>query len=183
MERQFPLAFDLDDTIVDHLPQRRLLAARFGLAHLSDAALYHMRDVSLAPETVRAFKRALYGPLSRHAPPLPGAVAALRALTARLPAVIISRRAHGAPHARAWVRRHLPFFPPDRIHFVCRDEEKSAVARVLGVRVFVDDSPEVLQHLPRPMRKILFDRFSLYRDVDKEWERAASWDELLAALS
>lgn len=180
MSRQPTLAFDLDDTIVDHMPHRRMLAERFGLAHLSDAALYRLHEERVSSDTLRAFKRALYGRLSRHAPPFPHAVAALREITVRTPAVIISRRVHEAAHARAWIRRHLPFFPLDRVHFTCRDEEKSAVARVLGVGVFVDDSPEVLLHLPSDIRRILFDRFSLHQNG--EWERTASWHELLDAL-
>ena len=106
--------------------------------------------------------------------PVEGALKGVASLS-RAHELFICSSAMYVPHAFAekfaWLRRYVPFVPPDRLVF-CGEKH------VLAVEVLVDDSLHALEHFSG--RGILFTR--PHNAHDPYVDRARDWPHLLALL-
>lgn len=174
------IGFDLDDTIIDHVPNRQRLAAQFGLS-LSDEQLYDLSRQSGIPKTlIRSYKQELYGPLSLSAPIMPGARDGLEKLAQQFRPVIISRR-YSVEEAKQWVQENLgDLFNPTDIYFVTENHEKAPLAEQHELVAFVDDNPVVLDHMPASIMTIQMLRFPALEP--NKHIQVESWPEVLEHL-
>ncbi|MFA5001190.1 MAG: hypothetical protein WC531_03120 [Candidatus Paceibacterota bacterium] len=148
------IGFDLDDTIIDHEPNRIKLSRKLNL-----------------PKHDQRLKKILYAEISAKARPLKNARLIVRKLSKdgyRL--IIVSRRKRGGRQfGRQWLADHLPAIKKSNVFFVDKDKDKTIICRQQQVEIFIDDSLEVLEHLDKKIKKIPFRKnwLAIYRQIKK----------------
>lgn len=140
------IGFDLDDTIIDHGPNRAKLLA--GLPH---------PDL-WSPEELEQFQNTLYGEISLQAEAMEHAHNVIAAIqkTGTQPYIVSRRGGSRRAFALEWLEKNLSLIERDNIHFVDTDQEKRDVVEKLGIEMFLDDKTRVLEHLPDNIKKVLY---------------------------
>lgn len=97
---------------------------------------------------------------------------------------LISRRKTKEPVIALLKKRKLwPFyFSEANTFFVKRDEDKNEKAKELGVSIYTDDQPSVIEKLTDIPVRFLFDYFKVYGEK-VDYKKVHSWPEFLKALS
>lgn len=72
------------------------------------------------------------------------------------------------------------YFSENNAFFVLNSEEKSQKAAEVGVSIYLDDQPHVLDKLESVKEKILFDRFGCF--PDSKYKTVESWQQFLDLL-
>ena len=171
------IGFDLDDTIADHTFNIVKLAKEYGI---STSSLTLPKKFSipkiLSKEQYHGFKERLYGEVSLTAIPMEDSQDVMRDLHKDgMEVFIISRRLLSREYALQWLAKHFPLLREECVHFVNKDIEKGPICAELGIKIFLDNKPEVLEHIPKTTIPILFDRFDAYKEFP--WKRVSSWRE------
>lgn len=160
------LGLDLDGTLADHTAAKIAILNEMGFS-LSPAETVSeaLKDV-LPPPMRETFQKRLYAPATANsAARMDGALEAFSALGEKgwRFSIVSRRNVNIRDGARAWIARMFPdIFPPERIFFVERDEEKNEVCEQEGIVAYVDDQIKVLEFLAAVPQKILFDPFERF---------------------
>ena len=135
------IGLDLDDTIIDHDPNRKILARKTGLPMFDDS-----------------LKKDLYAEMALSSPPIKNSLEVIKNLIGNGHRVIIVSRNKTPRFSRQWLKRYLPEIKPRNIFFVKEDKDKVKICRQEKVTFFVDDRTEVLKALDKNIVKIFFNR-------------------------
>jgi 5'(3')-deoxyribonucleotidase len=164
------IAFDLDDTLVNHDRNRLRLSRQLGYT-IPIRDFYTKKAKNIIPKSeYTQFKSTLYKKISLSAPPIKNAVEIFNQLNQDHVLFIISRRQPhdgGVDFAQQWITEHLPSLSPNRIHFVARDEDKNVLCQKLGIDVIVDNKASVLRHINPPTQIVLLDRYNSEPKLDR----------------
>lgn len=158
MYKNVRVGIDLDGVIIDHRGHKCALAKIHG-GHLepwqanSNVIREHMQA-----EAYAAMKDSLYCEWSLKAPEVEGALKELARLKDRV-YIVSARRAESIRFAQDWLLAHgvYDLVPAERIYFCGGDAEKRGYCEKLGIGIFLDDKISVLDVLPDPTKKVLFD--------------------------
>ncbi|MEX0932305.1 MAG: hypothetical protein WDZ61_00215 [Parcubacteria group bacterium] len=125
-----------------------------------------------------------------HAPPINGAVEALRTLKHKHTLVLVTSRAEEIrAHTMRWIDRHFEGF----LDHVCLTNQyggkankrtKAEVCREHGVEVFIDDHLEYAEDVAsNGTRVLLFDQpWNKREQLAENIQRVHSWDEIVGVL-
>ena len=157
------IGFDLDDTIVNHGPNRQKLIKKMGL-----------------PSHDPILKKALYTemPIASR-PPHPNSIETIkRIIQAGHRVIIVSRQKEdGRQLSRQWLAKHLPELDAKNIFFVDSDEAKGVVCKKNKVDIFIDDLVKPLSSID--CQKTICILFNSRAEIlDKKILALADWQEL-----
>lgn len=74
------------------------------------------------------------------------------------------------------------YFDDGNAFFIAESEDKNKKAAELGVDIYLDDQPGVLEKLVDVKERILFDRFNRFNDLPFNHKKVSSWKEFLSHL-
>jgi len=157
-KQQITIGLDLDDTIVDHDKNRRVISLKLKL-----------------PGTDPQVKKIIYAEISVNSPAIKNSLEIINNwLNRGIKIYIVSRRKEdGHKPGRQWLKKYLPQIKPANIIFAQKDEDKSLWCLKKKIDIFIDDSPEVLDNIGDKTKKIIFDRKKIYSQ--KKFVAARSW--------
>lgn len=157
------IGFDLDDTIIDHNPNRKILAKKMN-----------------RPASDRELKKILYAEMALNSPPISGSLKTIRQLFKNGHRVIIVSRNKTPKFSRRWLKRYLPEIKPRDIFFVKENKDKAKICQQEKVAIFIDDLPEVLSFLDKKIVKILFHRRK--KLITNQYLVATNWSQIKQLL-
>src|SRR5688572_5721146 len=99
------IGIDLDGVLIDHREHKRKLAAEYGFALEGWQANANLINRHLPSDVLRSLHVDLYGPMTREAPPVAGALEHLIELRAEI-FIVSARRIESIRHAQDWLVRH-----------------------------------------------------------------------------
>lgn len=152
------IGIDFDGVLVDHRPHKLRLALEGGDALESWQTNANVMKKYLPEDKYKTLQETIYGPLTREAPPVVGALANLALLAAEI-YIVSSRRTQSIRFAQDWLVRHRVYdlIPAERIVFCGSDEEKRGYCERFAIDLFLDDKINVLDSLPARTGRVLFD--------------------------
>ncbi len=181
------IGLDLDGVIVDNTENKIKFAKKLGFNLKPEETPADFIEKVLPVEALEELRKFLYrnSETALQASLIPGAKLGLDFIKKEnLPYFLISRR-KDPEIAKALLKKHglwPAFFNEENAFFVAEPEEKNIKAIELGVNVYVDDQPSVLEKLSGVSNRILFDRFGKFGDLPFEHIKVSSWKEFLSAL-
>jgi len=189
------IGVDLDNTLADYRRPLERLCAEHGLTGRHPDPKLLLRETLRARGVENEWTRLqgeLYGPLMTEAELFAGATQTVSALrNAGFEVFIVSHRTKhpisGEKHdLHASARQWLGDQGLGGIDAFFEETKDAKVARIRGLAcdVFIDDLPEILQHLgfPAKTRRILFDP-GCSHDSMPGLEKAATWQEIEQQLT
>lgn len=150
------MGFDLDDTIINHTANRKILAEKYQLGEYTDSELYNLKQQGVEPAVVSALKKELYEDISLQAAPFPGVLDVMRQLMSDYNLFIISLR-YSPEYGRQWIAKNLPFIKEENIFFTTSKEAKAPIAKNCNLKAFVDDNKKVLTYMSEQQNRVMFD--------------------------
>ena len=177
------VGLDLDGVIIDHTENKLLLARRFGFSISREETPSDLMKQKIPKETREEIEGVLYDdPVIGLTPDLmSGAKTGIRVLSKLgLPYYLISRRKTKDTAIALLEKKKLwPFyFNEANTFFVKSPEDKNEKAKELGVSIYVDDQPSVIEKLTDVPAKFLFDYLKVYRER-ADYKKIHSWEEFL----
>lgn len=177
------IGLDLDGVIIDHTENRLALARRFGYNLEPKETSSDVFKTKIPEETRDEIDKFLYDdPVSALTPPtMAGAREGLDFLKKkRVPYYLISRRKTADPAISLLFKRNLwpNYFNETNAFFANTPEEKNQKAKELGISVYVDDQPSVIEKLVDVPAKFLFDNHRVYEE-SANYKKVHSWGEFL----
>lgn len=102
----------------------------------------------------------------------------------KIPYFLISRRKDPVIAKALLKKRELwpRFLNEENAFFVLHAEDKDQKAAELGVNVYLDDQPSVLEKLKSVRKRFLFDRFKKFGDLPFEHVKISSWKDFLSHI-
>ncbi len=185
MREKIVIGLDMDGVIVDNTENKIRHAAELGFAlaaHQTPSDVIETVVPELILEKMRFF---LYNnpPTALEAALVPGAAEGLAVLQRMgIPFFLISRR-QKPELARELLKRHGlwgKYFDENNAFFVETAEDKNIKATELGVNVYLDDQPSVLEKLTNVPQKFLMDRFKCFTKAS--YQRVRSWEDFLGKI-
>ncbi len=177
----------MDGVIIDNTANKILLAKKFGFALKEEDTPADFIE-TIVPERILAKMRPLLYDdpvLALEAGTVTGAKEGLaRVKASGRPFFLISRR-HNPGMAIRLLEKHgiWPIYFNERNAFFVREpEEKNEHAVRLGIDLYVDDQPSVLEKLTDVNTRLLFDRFHKFGKLSFVDHQVRSWSELLPHL-
>ncbi|MEK9151778.1 MAG: hypothetical protein AAB692_00230 [Patescibacteria group bacterium] len=179
MDKNVRVGIDLDGVIIDHRGHKCALARTHGCLLEPWQANSNVMRGHVTEEIYRSIQEPLYCEWTLKAPAVEGALKELARLKDR--AFIVSAR-HTASirFAQDWLLANgvYDLVPAERIFFCGGDAEKRGYCEKLGIGVFLDDKISVLDALPYPIKKVLFDQDGVagkisvaeHIDVVRDWK-------------
>jgi 5'(3')-deoxyribonucleotidase len=180
------IGIDLDGVLIDHREHKQMLAGEYGVALEPWQTNSNVIRQHVPAELMPNMQSALYGPLTRTAPAVAGALERLRALKTET-YIISARRVETIRHAQDWLINHHVYdsVPAERIFFCGNDDEKRGYCDRLGIDLFLDDKISVLEALGGITKRVLFDEDEIARhlNVEDRFTIAKNWDEFAAIVN
>lgn len=174
------IGLDCDGVILDHTENKIRVAKQFGITLTAmETPTSLMRQKVSKPIRQQIQELIYHDPkIAFTAPLVVGVVEVLTQLkTRRTPFFLISRRRDPVvaqkilEHHRLWPR----FFNEKNAFFVSEPEDKEKMCKQLGVTVYLDDEPDVLDILCSVKNRFLFDPLDVYSE--SLHTRVSSWKE------
>lgn len=189
MNKKIIIGLDLDGVILDHSLNKVELAKQFGFdITLADTPSDIMeKKISQDADIYASIKAKLYDDvkIARKTPLMPRAKEGLHFIKSTgLPYVLISRR-RASECALITLKMHglwPDYFDNSNTFFVSEKKDKDIKAKAIGVTHFVDDEPSVIAELASVPQKFLFDPLGSYKNLEGDFYKIQSWDELLQML-
>lgn len=181
------LGLDLDGVIVDHTENVIFLAESLGFGVKKHEAATDLLKTKIPEAAYEKIQESLYDdPVVALSPPLHrGARRALGFLKAESwPYFLISRRRNPSLAISLLEKRKLwpGFFNEGNTFFVNEKADKNAKAGALGISIYIDDQPSVLNALVSVPHKFLFDRHNAYAGSGGDYKTVHSWEEFIFTL-
>lgn len=181
------IGFDMDGVIIDNTENKIRLAKKFGF-DLKEGDTPADFIETVVPEDILAKMRPLLYDdpvISLEAHTLKGAKEGLlKVKNSGQQYFLISRRRNPNMAIRLLEKHGIwpAIFNEANAFFVREPEEKNEHAIKLGIDIYVDDQPSVLEKLPAVKTRLLFDRFGKFGPFPYVDEKISSWEELLSHL-
>lgn len=181
------IGLDMDGVIVDNTRNKIKLAKKLGF-HLKPEDTPADFIVKLLPaDALAEIRELLYHKpkTALEAELVPGAKIGLEKLKkSELKYFLISRRPN--PDLAKNILEKLGVWPKylndQNAFFVNKPEEKNEKAIELGVNIYVDDQPSVLEKLTSVPNRFLFDRFGKFDELPFKHIKISSWGQFLYHL-
>lgn len=182
------IGFDLDGVIVDNTQNKIKFAKKLGFDLKPEETPADFIEKVLPTGLLPKLQQLLYhNPVTAlQADLVRGAKTGLSKIKkSKIPYFLISRRKDQELARQLLKKRGLwpDFFNQENTFFVTEPEEKNIKAIELGVNMYVDDQPSVLEKLKSVEKRFLFDRFGKFGDLPFEHIKVSSWKEFLSHLA
>ncbi len=182
--KKLVIGFDMDGVIINNYRNKISLAKKFGFdLKLEDTPAERFHAV--VPEVIlNQMRPLLYDDpeTALKAETVQGAIDGLKRIReSGIPYFLISRRRNWAMAVRSLEHHDLwpRFFNQKNTFFVFEPEDKDERAKALGINLYIDDQPTVLEKLVSVENRILFDQFNLFGRPNFPHKKVSSWEELL----
>ena len=183
------IGLDLDGVIIDHTKNRVRLAEKLGFSLAPEETVTDIVKKKLPKDTYDTIKNLIYDDptIGVSSPFMHGAEKGLKYLHEHgIPYYVISRR---DPYDMAIqllkkLGRWPSYFNEKNTFFVKTKEDKNNKARELGVTIYLDDQPSVLDALVDVPQKLLFDPLYAYakRPEYTQYSKIHSWDKFIQVV-
>lgn len=176
------IGFDLDGVIIDHTQNKLLVAKKLGvLLDILETPSDILKE-KVKSDIEKRIEKIIYDePSVALTPPLfPGAKAAIRKVSQSWPYFLISRRTFNGCVIKLLTKRGLwpKYFNEKNAFFVQTKEDKNLKAKELGINIYIDDQPSVLEKLVDVRHRLLHDPLSVYPDSGN-YKKVLSWKDFL----
>ena len=176
------IGLDMDGVIIDNMDTKIRFAKKLGFALKPEQTHADLIEKTLTSEALSELRTHLYfNPVTAlQAKLVPGSLDGLRQLKKigqRF--YLISKRKYPFI-AKELLKKHKlwgKYFDEKNTFFVREAEEKDYQISRLGIGLYLDDQPSILDKLVSVKNKILFDRFNCF--TNSKHTRVDSWDEFL----
>ncbi len=181
------IGFDMDGVIIDNTANKIKLAKQFGVDLKAEDTPADFIERVLPEEVLAKIRPLLYDDpvFALEAGIVAGAKEGLeRVKNSGQSYFLISRRRNSPLAIKLLEKRGIwpTYFNRQNAFFVNEPEEKNAHAIRLGIDLYVDDQPSVLEKLSAVKTRLLFDSFNKFGDLSFVDHKVRSWGELLAHL-
>lgn len=179
------IGLDMDGVIIDNTWSKIRFAKKLGFDLKPEDTPADFIEKNLPSEVLRELRPMLYDQPSTalQAITLRGAKSGLERLKkSGYHYFLISRRknpelaVHLLKKRGVWPR----YFNHQNAFFVAEPEDKDRLAKKLGVRIYLDDQPSVLEKLTSVRHRFLMDRFRIFTKTP--YVRVASWQEFIKKI-
>lgn len=186
MSRQI-IGLDLDGVIVDNTENKIKFAKELGFNLKPEDTPADFIETVLPEETLSELSKLLYHnpETALQADLISGAKTGLDCLKrSGLKYFLISRRKDPELAITLLKKRGLwqAYFNKSNTFFVAEPEDKNTKAVELGVNVYIDDQPSVLEKLKDVQTRFLFDRFKKFGQLPFGHIKISSWEQFLSVL-
>lgn len=176
------IGFDLDGVLIDHTTNKQKIAAQFGVTLTAQQTPSGVFQSHISQDIKTAVESSVYENSDMTQAPalMAGAAEFLeRVRLAGISYTLISRRRDHAIAKRLLDHRglHPYYFQEENTFFVPDKPSKNTKAIEVGVTHYIDDEPDVLEHLTGVAHKFLFDPHSVWPD-STTYVRVTSWQQL-----
>lgn len=179
------IGFDLDGVIIDHTQNKLRVAKDLGVLLDIMETPTDILNSRLEHDVMKQIDKIIYDePRVALTPPLfNGAKAAISHVSRLWPYFLISRRTLNECVIQLLIARGLwpKYFNEKNAFFVQTKEDKNLKAKELGVNIYIDDQPSVLEKMLDIRHKMLLDPLNVYPDHG-DYKRVLSWREFLESV-
>jgi len=182
------IGLDMDGVIVDNMANKIRVAKQLGVKLTKSDSQSDVIERVLSEETLNKLRKYLYADpkMALTADLIPGARKGLAAIKkSGIPYFLISRRQQ-PELAKKLLKKHglwPTYFSEANAYFVTTREEKNQKAAELGVHIYIDDQPSVLEKLTYVKERFLFDRFDNFGDHPFVHKKVSNWKQFLSHLA
>lgn len=182
------IGFDLDGVILDHSLNKIELSRQMGFNIALADTPSDIMETKIEPAAYSAIKAKLYDDtrLARRVLLVKGAKEGLHYIKSTgIPFVLITRR-RASECALISLKLHglwPDYFDSTNTFFVSEKKDKDLKAKAIGVTHFVDDEPSVIAELISVPQRFLFDPHQVYANLNGDFYKVQSWEELLSKLT
>ncbi len=178
------VGLDMDGVVIDSTENKIRFAKKFGFDLKPEETPAAVLDNLVPADILPEIQQLLYHrpETALTASVMSGADEGLERLkSSGTPYFLISRRKDPEIARELLKRRGLwpRYFNEQNAFFVVTPEDKNVKATELGVNIYLDDEPHVLEKLSFVKRRFLFDRFGLFADFPFVHKKVGSWEEFL----
>lgn len=179
--------FDMDGVIIDNTANKIKLAKRFGFDLKAEDTPADFIETVLPERILAKIRPLLYDDpvLALEAGTVAGAKEGLeRVKNSGQTYFLISRRRNPGMAIRLLEKHGIwpTYFNAKNAFFVREPEEKNEHAIKLGIDLYVDDQPSVLEKLTAVKTRLLFDQFGKFGPLPFVNQKISSWEELLSEI-
>lgn len=183
------IGLDMDGVIIDHTENRIRFAKEFGFSLAPEEAASDIMRKKIPRDTYEKIQKLLYDdPTTGLSLPLvSGAKSSVELLRqSEILYYLISRRGNPQIGRALLQKRGLwpELFNEKNTFFVKTIEDKNDKARELGVTIYLDDQPSVLDALVDIPQKFLFDPLYAYAKHSEhaQYNKIHSWDKFIQVV-
>lgn len=183
------IGLDMDGVIIDHTENRIRFAEEFGFSLTPEEAVSDIMKKKMPIDTYEKIQELLYDdPITGLSLPLISGAKSNIELIRQSETLyyLISRRGNPQIGRALLQKRGLwpGLFNEKNAFFVETKEDKNNKARELGVTVYLDDQPSVLDVLVDIPQKFLFDPLYAYAKNPEyaEYSKIHSWDKFIQVV-
>ena len=179
------IGFDLDGVIIDHTQNKIRVAKELGVLLDILETPSDILNGKLERKVTEQIDKMIYDePRIALTPPLfPGAKAAISQISKLWPYFLISRRTANDSAIKLLKTRGLwpKYFNDGNAFFVATKEDKDKKAIELGINIYMDDQPSVLEKMINVPHRVLLDPLGVYQNSGY-YKKISSWREFLTNL-
>lgn len=181
------IGLDMDGVILDNTASKIQVAKKLGFDLTPAQAQSDIIEKILSADALHNLRQAIYDNpvMIAKADLVAGALEGLKAIkNSGHDYFLISRRKN--PDLAVTALKQVGIWPEylneSNAFFVGHAEEKNLKAIELGINIYVDDQPSVLEKLIDVKHRLLFDRFGNFGNSVIYKKKVASWQELLSSI-
>jgi hypothetical protein len=181
------IGLDLDGVIIDNTKSKIKFAKRLGFDLKPEQTPADFIEKVLPAEVLSQLREFLYHDpkIALEAELVEGAVPALKILKKSDCRYFVISRRKFPELAVASLKKHKlwpQYFDFSNTFFVLKSEEKNIKAEELGIGVYIDDQPSVLEKLSAIPQRFLLDRFDVFESAP-HYIKISSWQEFLSLIT
>jgi 5'(3')-deoxyribonucleotidase len=181
------IGLDMDGVIVDNTENKIKFAKKLGFDLKPEDTPADFIEKILPEDILGKLRNFLYhnSETALEASLVDGAKEGLNFLQkSKIPYFLISRRKNPEIAKALLKKRGLwpKFLNEENAFFVLHAEDKDQKAAELGVNVYLDDQPSVLEKLESVEKRFLFDRFERFSDLSFPHIKISSWKDFLSHI-
>lgn len=181
------IGFDFDEVILSHQENKIKIAGFLGFNLKPKDTPADIIRFKISPPAHEHFQSLLYDhpQYSFNSPLFGGAKSGLAAIKRSGASYFLISR-HGNPDMAREIMKQKGIWPSifneENVHFVRTKEEKNLKAKELGIEIYVDDQPSVLEVMTSVPHRFLFDPLGVYSGFSGDYESVSSWKEFAEKL-
>lgn len=180
------VGLDMDGVIIDNTPSKIKFARQLGFHLKPEETTADQIEKILPAEVLGKLRKLLYQnpETALLAPTVRGAKSGLNKLQKFNCRYFLISRRKDPEVARALLKKRglwPNYFNDANAFFVAQAEDKNKKAVELGIDLYLDDQPSVLDKLTAVPQKFLMDQFGIF-EVKPHYRKVATWPEFLSYL-